>query len=241
MESGFFKTGEQRAELVEDLFATIAHRYDLINDLQSGGLHRLWKRRLVTLALQRRPEMALDVCCGTGDVALRLAAEGVQVVGCDFSGPMLSVAARRSREGRDDDRLTWVRADALNLPVASASVDVVTISYGLRNLASFEGGLAELWRVLKPGGRLLVLDFGKPPARLWRALYYAYLRAIVPIFGRLFFGNSATHAYIYDSLVAYPAQTGVDRWLREHGAVSPRTELLLGGMMTINVAEKPRA
>ncbi len=237
MESGFFKPGDRRAALVEDLFATIARRYDLINDLQSGGMHRLWKRRLVSLAMGGNPASALDVCCGTGDVALRLAAKGVHVVGCDFSGPMLSVAAKRNCGGQG--KISWIRADALNLPIASGSFDVVTISYGLRNLANFEGGLTELWRVLKPGGRLLVLDFGKPPFRLWRILYYAYLRAVVPVFGRLFFGNSATHAYIYESLLAYPAQVGVDRWLRDHGAVSPRTELLMGGMMTINCCQKP--
>ena len=195
MANPFYSPGRERAAKVQDLFGTIARRYDLINDLQSLGLHRLWKRRLVRLARLESGQRALDVCCGTGDVTFALARTGAEVIGLDFSREMLRVAeARRVRDaGREPSgqggTLAFVQGDALHLPFPDASFDAVTISYGLRNLADFEAGLAEMRRVLRTAGRLLVLDFGKPANPLWRALYFAYLRAAVPLFGRLFAGR----------------------------------------------------
>lgn len=228
MPESFYEAGEKRAERVNDLFAAIAPRYDLINDLQSFGLHRSWKRRLVALAGVRAGERALDVCCGTGDVVFKL---GAKAVGCDFSGPMLEVARKRGD-------VPLVRADALRLPFADASFDVVTVAYGLRNLADFRGGLLEMLRVLKSGGKLLVLDFGKPDFAPWRAMYFAYLKFFVPVFGRVFCGNSATHAYILESLLKYPAQRGIAAMLRELNCRDVAIENLLGGVMSINSARK---
>ena len=132
------------------------------------------------------------------------------------------------------------RAHALRTPFPDAHFDVVTISYGLRNLASVDEGLREMWRVLKPGGRLLVLDFGKPDNAVWRGAYFAYLRFAVPVFGRLFCKNAAAYAYILESLQHYPAQRGVDEKLRALGAANARIVNFLGGVMSINVAEKLR-
>ncbi len=247
MSSKFYVEGEARAAKVEDLFATIAPRYDLINDLQSFGLHRLWKRRLIQLAAVRPGQTALDVCCGTGDVTFALAAAGAVATGFDFSEPMLSVARRRGETqtaalGRTDRvRPTFQQGDALNLPFADATFDVVTISYGLRNLADFERGLRELTRVLRPGGRLLILDFGKPDHALWRWGYFQYLRWLVPLLGRWFCGDSDTHAYILDSLLKYPAQRGVDAALRALGYPETRVVNLLGGVMGINYGQRASA
>jgi demethylmenaquinone methyltransferase/2-methoxy-6-polyprenyl-1,4-benzoquinol methylase len=223
---------------VEDLFATIAPRYDLINDLQSFGLHRLWKRRLIRLAAIRPGELALDVCCGTGDVAFALAAAGATVTGFDFSEPMLAVARNRARAVAPGGSPVFQQGDALNLPFTDASFDVVTISYGLRNLADFDRGVRELARVLRPGGRLLVLDFGKPDNALWRWGYFQYLRWLVPIFGRLFCGDGDTHGYILESLKKYPAQRGVDAKLAELGWSERRVVNLLGGVMGINYGRR---
>ncbi len=241
MPDSFYDAGEARAQRVNDLFATIAPRYDLINDLQSFGLHRWWKRRLVRLAAIRPGDQALDLCCGTGDVAFSLTEAGAEVVGCDFSGPMLEVA--RARSGRPKNRsrqgsVSLLCADALRLPLRSDSFDVATISYGLRNLADLREGLTEMLRVLKPGGRLLILDFGKPDFRPWRAIYFTHLRFFVPLFGRVFCGNAATHAYILESLRNYPAQNGVAAILRQLDCTEVHIENLLGGMMTINTARK---
>ncbi len=247
MGNRFYEAGGQRAARVNDLFAAIAPRYDLINDLQSFGLHRWWKRRLIQLALVRHDDTALDLCCGTGDVAFALAAAGAWTTGMDFSLPMLAEAEARKtrRKGRTaglavPEGPVFLKGDALHTGFPDAHFDVVTISYGLRNLASVEAGLQEMWRVLKPGGRLLVLDFGKPDNVAWRAVYFAYLRLAVPVFGRLFAQNAEAYAYILESLQHYPAQRGVDEQVRALGSVNARIVNLVGGMMSINVAEKPR-
>ncbi len=237
MANKFYEAGEKRAEKVNDLFATIAPRYDLINDLQSFGLHRYWKRKLIKLAHVKPGEKALDLCCGTGDVAFALVEQGAEVLGVDFSGPMLSVA--KQRQERDGVKnVEFVRGDALKLPAEDSSVDVLTISYGLRNLSDFEGGLKEMLRVLKPGGRLLVLDFGIPDNRLWRFGYFQYLKWFVPVFGRLFCGDSDTHAYILKSLQHYPAQRGVEKLMHKLGCQEVQVVNLLGGVMGINYGIK---
>ena len=235
MADSFYAAGESRASRVNDLFATIAPRYDLINDLQSFGLHRYWKRRLIQLAEIKPGQRALDLCCGTGDVAFALEHAGAKVIGCDFSAPMLQVARRRRRE---ESLTSFIQGDALNLPCPSESFEVVTISYGLRNLADFRGGLVEMLRVLKPNGKLLILDFGKPDCAPWRAAYFTYLKLFVPLFGKIFCGNSVTHAYILESLKKYPAQKGIAALLKELNCKDVRIENLLGGIMSINTALK---
>jgi len=234
----YYEAGEHRAAKVNDLFAAIAPRYDLINDLQSFGLHRWWKRRLVKLAAPKPGLRALDLCCGTGDVAFALAGQGAEVTGLDFSEPMLAVARRRGGEAGGDNP-QFMQGDAQEIPFPDASFDIVTVSYGLRNLSSWETGLAEMFRVARPGGRLLVLDFGKPDNALWRSLYFGYLRAFVPLFGKIFCGDAQTHAYILESLKHYPAQHGVADGMRRLGCRDVRIIPLLGGVMTINHGVKP--
>jgi demethylmenaquinone methyltransferase/2-methoxy-6-polyprenyl-1,4-benzoquinol methylase len=233
----FYRPGEGRAAAVRDLFGAIADRYDLINDVQSLGLHRCWKRRLVRLAGAGPGSRALDLCCGTGDVAFALARRGATVVGLDFSEPMLAVARRRARSNADR-KVVFVQGDALRLPFADDTFDVVTISYGLRNLADVGAGLREMWRVARPRGRLLVLDFGKPDHPTWRKAYFAYLRWMVPVFGRVFAGNSEAYAYILESLEHYPAQRGVARLLADLPTRNGRVQNLMAGVMSINVTEK---
>ena len=233
-------SGERRSALVQDLFAAVATRYDLVNDLQSFGMHRCWKRRLIQLARVRPGERALDLCSGTGDVAFVLASQGARVVGLDFSAPMLAVAQTRVPLPPAPAPLNpqWTRADAIKIPFSEDSFDIVTIAYGLRNLASFEKGLREMWRVAKPGGRLLALDFGKPDNALWRWLYFCYLKRFVPLLGWACCGDSQTHAYILESLKHYPAQNAVAAALRELKCGGVRIVRLLGGVMTINYGEK---
>lgn len=237
MANTFYQPGEHRAERVEDLFATIAPQYDRINDLQSFGMHRLWKRRLVKMTQVQPGDRALDVCCGTGDIAEALARAGADTTGFDFSKPMLAVAEQRNSKAQIP-HLKFQQGDAQNLPFEDATFDVITIGYGLRNLASFERGLNEMYRVARPGARLLVLDFGKPDNGLWRALYFAYLKYFIPIFGKVFCGDAATHAYIYESLLDYPAQRGVAEQMRKLGCKDVRIVNLLGGAMSINFGRK---
>src|SRR5665213_780377 len=206
MRNKFYQPGEERAARVADLFAAIAPQYDRINDLQSLGLHRQWKKLLLKMAEIKPGDRALDLCCGTGDIALGLQAAGAEVIGLDFSPAMLAVA--RQRAG-DRAGLQFIAGDAMALPFADESFDIVTVGYGLRNLANWEKGLEEMTRAARPEGRLLVLDFGRPANPLWRKIYFAYLKFFVPIFGKVFCKDSATHAYIFESLQNYPAQCGV--------------------------------
>lgn len=227
MQSKFYQADEHRAEKVHQLFATIARRYDFLNDLMSAGLHRHWKRRLVELA--GHPRDVLDLCCGTGDIARMFDA---RVTGADFTHEMLQVAATRAQ------RVRWVRADALRLPFTDASFDVVSVGYGLRNLADVKAGLGEILRVLRPGGKLLSLDFGKPENRLLRALYFGYLRSVVPVLGRLYCGDPDTHAYILVSLQHYGAQRGIRELMEQCGYRDCGFEEFVGGTMAINFGRK---
>jgi demethylmenaquinone methyltransferase/2-methoxy-6-polyprenyl-1,4-benzoquinol methylase len=239
--NAFFTPGEQRAAKVNDLFAAVARRYDLLNDLQSFGLHRRWKRRVVELAAVQPGHRALDLCCGTGDIAFALARRGAEVTGLDFSPAMLEIAeARQQRNFKSQiSNLKFIQGDAQQIPFPDASFDIVTVGYGLRNLTSWENGLDEMHRVARPGARLVVLDFGKPANALWRAIYFGHLRCSVPLIGRLFCGNADAYAYILESLKHYPAQLAVAEKMRKLKLVNVRVINLLGGAMAINYGEKP--
>jgi demethylmenaquinone methyltransferase/2-methoxy-6-polyprenyl-1,4-benzoquinol methylase len=258
MTNRFFEPGEQRAARVNELFDSISTHYDLINDVQSLGLHRLWKRRVIDLARVTAGDRALDLCCGTGDIALSLARCGAEVVGLDFSQRMLDVAeARRSKDQIpksqvqhrqpelrsqkrecESDNPKFLRGDAERIPFSDNSFDIVTVGYGLRNLASWETGLREMQRVAKPGGRLVVLDFGKPDNALWRGLYFGYLKLLVPLLGRVLCGDVEAYSYILESLKQYPGQRGVEAKMHELRLGEVKVVNLLGGAMSINYAEK---
>ena len=243
MSNVFYTPGEQRAAKVNDLFAAIARRYDLLNDLQSFGLHRCWKRRVVELAAVQPGHRALDLCCGTGDIAFALARRGAAVTGVDFSPAMLEIAEARNkiRDPKSETRNPiFIQGDAQQTPFPDASFDIVTVGYGLRNLASWEKGLDEMHRVAKPGARLVVLDFGKPANALWRGIYFAHLKCAVPLLGWIFCGNADAYAYILESLKHYPAQLAVAAKMRELKLVNVRVINLLGGAMAINYGEKPK-
>jgi demethylmenaquinone methyltransferase / 2-methoxy-6-polyprenyl-1,4-benzoquinol methylase len=238
----FYSPNEQRAAKVNDLFATIARRYDLLNDLQSFGLHRKWKHRVAKLARVSSGSRVLDLCCGTGDIAFALARCGAEVTGLDFSQKMLEVAESRNtiQDPKSGSRNPiFIRGDALQIPFPNALFDAITVGYGLRNLTSWEKGLDEMYRVAKPGARLVVLDFGKPANAFWRTIYFAHLRCSVPLIGRLFCGNAAAYAYILESLKHYPAQLAVAEKMRALKLANVRIINLLGGAMAINYGEKP--
>jgi demethylmenaquinone methyltransferase/2-methoxy-6-polyprenyl-1,4-benzoquinol methylase len=234
----FYVAGDQRAAKVNDLFARIARRYDFLNDLQSFGLHRRWKRQVVDLARIKPGNRALDLCCGTGDITFALAKRGADATGLDFSPQMLEVAAQRQLVGTKAPNLRFIQGDAQQLPYPEQSFDVVTVGYGLRNLTSWERGVDEMYRVAKPGARLIVLDFGKPPNALWRAIYFTHLQLSVPLIGLLFCGNAQAYAYILESLKHYPAQLAVADKMRALNLKNIRVINLLGGAMAINYGEK---
>ena len=241
MSNVFYVPGAPRAAKVSDLFAAIARRYDLLNDLQSFGLHRRWKRRVAALAAAAPGTRALDLCCGTGDIAFALARRGAETTGLDFSEKMLEVAEERRIKNSKlkTQNLIFLQGDAQQIPFPDNSFDIVTVGYGLRNLTSWERGLDEMFRVAKPGARLIVLDFGKPPNALWRKIYFTHLKISVPLIGWLFCGNAQAYAYILESLKHYPAQLAVAEKMRGLKLANVRVINLLGGAMAINCGEKP--
>jgi demethylmenaquinone methyltransferase/2-methoxy-6-polyprenyl-1,4-benzoquinol methylase len=245
MANTFYQPGDQRAAKVHELFGTIAPRYDLMNDLQSFGLHRYWKQRVIDFARPQPGMRVLDICCGTGDIALAMAKRGAEVVGLDFTLEMLAVAQTkiaRTSYNPTSASITqtpfYLRGDAQKLPFPDCSFDALTVGYGLRNLADWQIGLSEMSRVAKPGGRLVVLDFGKPDNTLWRGLYENYLKLFVPLLGLIFCGNASAYSYILESLKHYPAQKGVAEKMRALGLTDVRILNLLGGAMSINYGEK---
>jgi demethylmenaquinone methyltransferase / 2-methoxy-6-polyprenyl-1,4-benzoquinol methylase len=255
--SKFYSPDQHRAEKVRELFATIARRYDLLNGLMSLGLNRRWKQRLAQLAERElrtesgKPKEVLDLCCGTGDVALAFARCRPQthVVGVDFTAEMLRVAAVRCSRLEHfgaTSRIQLLQADALRLPFPGNAFDVVSVGYGLRNLADLdparsgiEAGLREILRVLRPGGKLLSLDFGKPDSRLWRIVYFGYLRIVPPALSRLFCGDADTHAYIVPSLQNCPSQRELKTQMEQCGYADCGFEEFCGGAMAINFGRKP--
>jgi demethylmenaquinone methyltransferase/2-methoxy-6-polyprenyl-1,4-benzoquinol methylase len=259
MTDSFFVPGEQRAAKVNELFTAIARRYDLLNDFQSLGLHRYWKRRAVNLANAQAGTRALDICCGTGDLALALAHRGAQTIGLDFNEQMLQIAETRKLKAQSLrskgsplsashspihtdpgilPHLTFMQGDAQALPFTDNSFDAVTVAYGLRNLANWETGLREMQRVAKPGGRLVVLDFAKPENPVWRRVYFGYLKLFVPLLGRWFCGNARAYSYILESLKNFPGQRAVAMKMQEVGLANVRLINLVGGAMAINYGQK---
>ncbi len=243
-ESGYYQKGDQRAHLVSQLFSSIAQRYDLINDLQSFFLHRYWKHRAVHSLKPVSGMDALDICCGTGDVAELLASRGLRVTGLDFNPQMLEIARTRSSQpDRNGDQgtsgsLKYVLGDALDLPFPDHSFDFITMSYGLRNLADFSKGLSEIARVARKGARIAILDFGKPSDPLLRNLYFQYLKLTVPLLGQIMAGNRSAYAYILESLQNYPDPEFFTHQLENLGYRASHTSFLAGIMTLITATER---
>ncbi len=190
---------------VRRMFSTIAPRYDLLNHLLSFNVDRLWWRRTARAfdqVLQRPDARVLDLCCGTGDLTLvlRRRTDGAQLFGIDFSHPML----RRAGEKSAGSRITWVEADALQLPFADAQFDLVTAAFGFRNLANYDAGLREIFRVLRTGGQVGILDFGEPRGLLGK-IYRVYFRRVLPAIGTLISGVRGPYAYLPASVARFPS------------------------------------
>jgi demethylmenaquinone methyltransferase/2-methoxy-6-polyprenyl-1,4-benzoquinol methylase len=201
---------------VRALFATIADRYDLITVLLSYGQDRRWKRRLVDLAAPDRGLTALDLATGTGDIAFGLEARGAAVVGLDVTPRMIELAHAKTGAGR---KVRFVVGDMLALPFPSGSFDVVTIGYGLRNVPDLDTAIEELFRVVKPGGRVVSLDFNRPANRVVRAMYLAYLTVVGSALGWSLHRDPDTYRYIPASLRTYPGGSGVAAMLLARGFV----------------------
>lgn len=227
---------EKRSPDIQRMFGRIAHRYDLLNRLLSLGQDLRWRRHLARRVQALGPERVLDVCTGTGDVALSLEPDPV-VVGADFSLAMVALARRKSEHrGR---RLVLTVADALALPLRDATVDVVTVAFGVRNFEHLESGLTELTRILRPGGALLILEFSRPTGVLGPVLEW-WTRAVPPRIGRLVSGDVEAYRYLPTSVGSFADAETMCRILDALGLENVTARALTGGVCTLYQGFRPR-
>jgi demethylmenaquinone methyltransferase/2-methoxy-6-polyprenyl-1,4-benzoquinol methylase len=225
---------------VREMFSGIARRYDFLNHFLSVNTDKRW-RRLVRERLAEvlaRPEgTVLDVACGTGDLSLELQREAkARVIGSDFCRPMLTVAA--AKNARFSAAIPYVEGDAMSLPFPDATFDAVTIAFGLRNLSNWKDGLGELARVLKPGGKLAVLEFSTPQVPGFKQLFGFYFTQILPRVGGAVSGSRGAYEYLPDSVSRFPDQKGLAEMMRESGLAEVEFRNLTGGIAAIHTGVK---
>jgi demethylmenaquinone methyltransferase/2-methoxy-6-polyprenyl-1,4-benzoquinol methylase len=228
------------ASQVRTMFDRIAGVYDLMNTAMTAGMHHRWRERAADRARLEPGDSALDVCCGTGDLAFELARRvGPQgtVVGCDFSEPMLELARRKAAD-RGVSQVEFEWADALELPYEDESFDAATVGFGVRNLADIGRGLAELTRVLKPGGRLVILEITQPRRPPLSTFYSLWFDRLVPMLGTLA-GDRDAYTYLPESVRRFPSPEGLAALMDVAGLERIRYLLLAGGIIAIHSGARP--
>lgn len=238
----------EAARHVREMFSRIAPRYDLLNHLLSLDMDRMWRRRVARRCrrvLSREDARALDLCCGTGDLAVALRRAGLaRVYGADFAHPMLTRAVAKARASAAATNMTpandsYAEADALQLPFADASFDLVASAFGFRNLANYEQGLREILRILKPGGVLAILEFSEPKGRLFGALYRWYFRSVLPKIGAAVSGDGMAYSYLPASVSRFPVVEELAERMSQAGFREVRFELWTGGIVALHTAVRP--
>lgn len=236
MESMTESTGPPRKDpkVVRGMFARIAGRYDLANRVLSGGVDTRWRRRVVERAGgDLTGQCAVDVACGTGDLAAVLDRAGAGVLGVDFTFEMLQHAPAKVRPGM------WVQGDALCMPVRSGTADVVTMAFGLRNVLDRRQCFRDLLRITKPGGRVLILEFGMPDRDLFGRVYRKYLTHVLPRIGGLLSGDQAAYRYLDTTVQAWPNAEQLADEMVEEGFADVEFERLFRGVACLHVATAP--
>jgi len=227
----------EKARRVRGVFDSVADRYDLMNDLMSGGAHRFWKQFTLALTGLRRGARALDVAGGTGDLTAGLARQvgsAGLVVLTDINATMLQHGRDRLTDRALVSNIRYVQADAERLPFADASFDCVTISFGLRNVTDKQAALTSMHRVLKPGGQLLVLEFSTPPAGAISRLYDFYSFGVLPRLGRLVAGDEGSYRYLAESIRRHPDQDTLLKMMTHAGFGTCRYHNLMGGIVALH-------
>jgi demethylmenaquinone methyltransferase/2-methoxy-6-polyprenyl-1,4-benzoquinol methylase len=231
---------QEAADWVRRMFAAIAPKYDFVNHLLSFNIDRTWRKVLMnrlTPVLTRQGARVLDLCCGTGDVLIDLQDISPNLVmGADFCHPMLVSA--RQKASRKGFQAAVFEADALQLPVAAETFDVISVAFGFRNLASYAGGLQELQRVLRPGGMLAILEFSQPPGFVMKTAYGLYSEFFLPVIGALISGSREAYAYLPASIRKFPPPFELQKMMEEAGFVETGFELLTGGIAALHLARK---
>lgn len=230
----------EAARWVRDMFGRVAPRYDLLNHLLSFNLDKRWRARTVDRVeaqLTRPGARVLDLCCGTGDLLLAMEERrGSPILGSDFCHPMLVEAQRKLVEGRL--RSPLFEADALSLPLAENSIDLITVAFGFRNFANYEAGLRELLRVLKPGGVLAILEFSQPSNRVFGALYNFFSTRVLPRVGGMVSGSPDAYQYLPESIRKFPGAEVLAEAMRSNGFSKVEFERMTGGAVALHLGWK---
>lgn len=232
----------EKAGKVMGVFSSVANKYDIMNDLMSGGLHRLWKRRMFGVANVRPDSKVLDVAAGSGDIAIgllnkmsRRGERSGRVVLTDLNGPMLSEGARRVLDnGLLPGTADCIQSDGTRLAFADNSFDVVTIAFGIRNFVDIEAGLAEFYRVLKPGGQFLCLEFSRPVLPLLDVIYDAYSFNVIPDMGKLVAGDRDSYQYLVESIRRFPDQKRFAKLIDWAGFEQVKYDNMTGGIVALH-------
>ena len=227
---------DKSGKTIQAMFAGVAPRYDLLNRVLSGRLDGLWRRAAARAVGAAPGQEVLDLCCGTGDQAVAIARRGARVVAADFCLPMLALAQGKLASGSDRPRIA--SADALSLPFGSERFDGVTVSFGLRNVADLDGALAEILRVLKPGGRLVVLECAVPRSGLVRVPYMFYFTRILPRIGALLSPRGSAYVYLPSSVLEFPLREAFTGRMRDAGFAAAEWRDLTAGTICIYVGRK---
>jgi len=231
----------EKEGLVREVFSSVARRYDLMNDLMSGGIHRLWKDAMVEWLDPRPGQRFLDVAGGTGDIAFRIADAArkrggeAEIVVCDINADMLTEGVARARK-RGEHAISWVCGDAERLPVPDASVDVYTIAFGIRNVTHIDQALSEARRVLKHGGRFLCLEFSRVEAPGLDAIYDMYSMNVLPRIGQMVAGDAEAYRYLAESIRRFPPQREFARMIEKAGLSRVAVRNLTGGIAAMHSA-----
>ncbi len=238
---------DKRPADVAAMFDAVAERYDLLNDVLSLGQDRRWRSVVARLVAARPGDTVLDIAAGTGTSSRAFTVSGARCVACDFSTGMLRVGSGRDGAGRDGTGASgpgglvrFVAGDALTLPFADAAFDVVTISFGLRNVADPDEALAEMLRVTRPGGRLVICEFSHLPARPLDLAYQRYLAVALPAVARRLSPAAAAYDYLAESISGWPAQEELAGRIRGAGWSAVRWRNLTFGVVAVHVARRPR-
>ena len=226
----------EKAGMVHGVFTRVANRYDIMNDLMSGGVHRLWKDAMMDWLAPRPGQRLLDVAGGTGDVAFRFLkrAPGSSAVVLDMTESMLVEGRKRAEADRMADRLDWVVGDAMALPLPSNSFDVYTISFGIRNVTRIADALKEAYRVLRPGGRLMVLEFSQIPNDLMQWLYDRYSFNVIPVMGQIVANDRDSYQYLVESIRKFPDQESFATMIRQAGFAQVKYRNLTMGIAALH-------
>ncbi len=226
---------------VREMFSTIAARYDLLNHLLSGHMDKRWRSlvaRKLRASFGTRQARILDVACGTGDLSLELfETTGARIFGTDFCRPMLAIAVKKT--ARCEPRIPLIEGDALNLPFLDRSFDCVTIAFGLRNLSNVAAGLAELVRVVKPGGKVAVLEFSRPVVPGFRSLFRVYFTRVLPFLGGVISGSKSAYQYLPESVFHFPDQENLAALMAQAGLEEVEYENLTGGIAALHIGQRP--